>query len=170
MMVNAEQSHVVWIRQSAVDPFAHVMALAVLRRMRAAGKGAAGVAGDQRQATSVCDRLAIRRLRPKSNTAPEAVNTVGMISALLANCSNLAVDSTVPSVVRPDPTRLVRSSASTVTITVTGNPPSIRNVTDPQLPVTAILRRIMAALPIRPGIDLAGRIDPRFRQRLEQGF
>jgi hypothetical protein len=47
----------------------------------------------------LCD--AIRRLRPRSNTAPDVFNTAGMMSAVFAICNTVAVGMRVPSLLRP---------------------------------------------------------------------
>ena len=117
----------------------------------------------------VCDRLAIRRLPPRSNTAPDAASTVGMISALLASCSiSRSGACAVGGSAVADPAGQV--------VGVDGddhrrrNTAGIRNVPGPQLSVAEIFEGVVGALSVGPAVDFTAGIDPEFCQRVEQGL
>ena len=67
VVISADQSQIVQIRQPTIQPLANVVPLAVLRLVRTAGEE---VAPSLAISARVCGRLAIRRLRPRSSTAP----------------------------------------------------------------------------------------------------
>ena len=143
------------------------MSFAVLRRMRTAGKGTAAVAGDQRQglrpAGDPPGPAQIQHLPGRGEHRRDDLGTVGQLQQLRGRNAGAVGGAAVP-----DPVDQV--------VGVDGddhrrrNPPGVRNVPGPQLPVAQILQGIVAALPIGPAVDFSGRIDPGFRQRIQQGL